>query len=418
MMTSRASLALLPLLLIACDSSEASRGAGGTVIDTVGDTIVARSSGSGRWGDSVAVRQEVSIGELDGADAYTFGMITGAVEEPDGSILVLDAQVPVVRRYSPEGKHLGDVGRKGSGPGELLQPTDLELLPDGRIIVSDPRNARINVYTRDGAPVETWPIPGNSFASDQLQVTGDGAVFVRIGMGTPASPRALMRVGPAGTPADTILFPTDATEQPMLIAQRIVDGVPRMTSRNPVPFTTGMVSALMPDGRFLQGTSDRYVLEHARADGKLFRIEKHWEPARLDPDEKAYNEEWGTAMMRNTDPSWRWNGPPIPDTKPAFRSITVGAEGRIWVSKYTPGERIPDAEPAESWPGGPKLPAARWRSPTAYDVFEADGTYLGEVVLPARSALLHASGDGVILRLRDDLDVQRVARFRLEPAAR
>ena len=46
--------------------------------------------------------------------------------------------------------------------------------------------------------------------------------------------------------------------------------------------------------------------------------------------------------MRRLVPSWRWNGPAIPKTKPIIRALYAGEDGRIWVQLHQPGRRIVD----------------------------------------------------------------------------
>ena len=112
-------------------------------------------------------------------------------------------------------------------------------------------------------------------------------------------------------------------------------------------------------------------------------------------------------------PGWRWDGPPIPDEKPAFGDLYAGRDGRIWVGVPQEGieEDNPDYDPREEG----SLPT-RWREPTAFDVFEEEGVYLGRVEAPADFSAYPTpvfDGDHVWAVTRDELGVQRVVRFRL-----
>jgi DNA-binding beta-propeller fold protein YncE len=53
-------------------------------------------------------------------------------------------------RFNKDGKYLGEFGKKGSGPGEFIQPHALALAPDGTLIVGDRSNNRVQVLTTDG----------------------------------------------------------------------------------------------------------------------------------------------------------------------------------------------------------------------------------------------------------------------------
>ena len=118
--------------------------------------------------------------------------------------------------------------------------------------------------------------------------------------------------------------------------------------------------------------------------------------------------------MRRLDPSWRWNGPPIPPTKPVLRALYAGKDGRIWARLYQPGERLPDDE-LEPGPDG-LPPVAQFREPVVFDVFEKDGRYLGRVASPARFSTRPRPifrGGHVRSTERDELGVQYVVRYRI-----
>ena len=70
--------------------------------------------------------------------------------------------------------------------------------------------------------------------------------------------------------------------------------------------------------------------------------------------------------------------PPIPHTKPFYRTLLTGEHGRVWVHRHT--QAIETNTPPELNPNRP--PRLTWQEPGVYGVFESDGTYLGEVLVP------------------------------------
>ena len=139
----------LAVAVVACGTGSPSDG-WQAVRDTVGDTVVVRTVAGSIWGDTARLVAELRIGSLDGADEYVLGDPV-SLEGGNGAVYVVDGQVPVVRAYHAEtGEHLRDIGREGSGPGEYGAPDGVAVLPDGRVLVRDPRNARINVYSPRG----------------------------------------------------------------------------------------------------------------------------------------------------------------------------------------------------------------------------------------------------------------------------
>jgi hypothetical protein len=106
------------------------------------------------------------------------------------------------------------------------------------------------------------------------------------------------------------------------------------------------------------------------------------------------------ASLRRTDPAWRWTGPEIPKIKPAYKSLRVGLDGRIWVSVSTPAVKTADTTEV-------------WQEPTSYDLFEANGTYLGRIGVPPRVRLSAMRGDRVWAAAFDADDVPTIRRYRI-----
>jgi hypothetical protein len=61
-----------------------------------------------------------------------------------------------ISRFTKDGKYLRSFGRLGSGPGEFKTPHDLTLDPQGRLLVADRGNHRIQVLDQDGNFIEEW----------------------------------------------------------------------------------------------------------------------------------------------------------------------------------------------------------------------------------------------------------------------
>ncbi|MGH7130044.1 MAG: hypothetical protein ACREIV_15845, partial [Planctomycetaceae bacterium] len=135
--------------------------------DTVGDTIVVRTTAGSAWGQAKTLVPELTIGVLEGDEAYMLGSITSLAVSTSGEIHALDRQVPVLRKYGRDGRHIANFGREGGGPGEYKSPDGgLVVFPDGRVAARDPGNARIQIFAQDGAPLAEWPLPsGGGFST-------------------------------------------------------------------------------------------------------------------------------------------------------------------------------------------------------------------------------------------------------------
>lgn len=401
--------------LAAACSGDADRPSLEVVRDTVADTVVVRTVAGSAWGGPATLEPEVTIGVLEGDEEYMFGQLRGLAVGSEGRIFALDGQIPAVRVYGPDGSYERTLGRSGGGPGEFGRPDGLLMLSDGRLVVRDVGNARLQVFGPDLEPTETWPVISGSFSTSTQPSLGRGDTILTPVVDTREDIQnwrtGLQRVTPDGTIVDTLMVPDVDYEAPTLEARREgPDG--SSVSINSVPFSPGEYWAWHPDGFFLHGVSDAYGFSLLRADAPL-RIERVVEPVAVSGGEKSSAEAATTRNMRNTDPSWRWNGPGIPDAKPHFSRLYTGTDGRIWVQVPRPGIEVENLDHDPSVPGS--TPTV-WRQPVAFDVFESDGTFLGTVTAPegfSTNPTPIFDGDRVWSVTRDDLGVQRIVRWRV-----
>jgi hypothetical protein len=404
-------LILASLVTAACSSADATARTATIEFDTIGDTIVARVQGAPLWGESVTLVEEVRIGELEGPEEYTFGTVVSMAVDSGGTMYVLDQQALTVRVYDAAGRHVRDIGRSGSGPGELKQPHSLDFMPDGRLAVRDFGNARINFYDASGESAGTLTIPGGFFTSTPMQVDTLGRIYTSViadRIEGQMFRTAYQRFGADGSTQDTIRRPRPDFQSHALTA-RTPDG--SGMSATSVPFSPGPQWTLDRGGNVVWGISNEYAI-HTTRDGRPFRITRTIEPVPVQAAEKAAEEERVLLNMRRTQPGWSWQGPAIPDAKPFFGTLIVAHDGRIWVQVRQPGVRQPADPDAERAPGAP-APVDRWVEPPVYDVFEPDGTWLARIHAPERFIPMFIRGDHVWGMQRDEYDVNYVVRLRI-----
>ena len=407
--------AVATLALGACGGRTSSDGPQ-VVRDTIGDTLVVRTVSGSMWVDPATLAPEVSIGEMDSEDLnYLFGQINSMAVASDGTIYVLDRQAAELRAYSPDGTWLRTIGKRGEGPGELKQPSAIAILSDGRILVRDPGNGRIQVYAPDGSALVEWPVVRGGFqTSDPLWTDRRDNSYIRVLLDPTADlshwRMGLARIGSDGTPHDTMAVPTSGFEERYVEARSGEEGH-QSVSRNSVPFAPQEQWSFHPDGYFIHAVTTDYRIDLLRRDAPPLRIERVYEPAPVQPGEKDQSEQRIVRNMRQMAPGWKWNGPPIPDEKPPFGIVMCGEDGRLWVLVSQPAveEPNPDYDPKDS-----DSTPTRWREPVVLDVFQPDGTYLGQVKAPDDFSMYPPPvfrRDTVWAVTRDDLGVQRVVRF-------
>lgn len=116
-----------------------------------------------------------SIGVELGDSNYVFGAINNATVGPGGDIFVVDRIKCCIFRYSPDGEFIQQIGRRGSGPGEMLQPGFTAVMDDGSIAIYDGELGwqRYNSEgTSIGSRILLRPFPMQMMSADSSDILG------------------------------------------------------------------------------------------------------------------------------------------------------------------------------------------------------------------------------------------------------
>jgi len=113
-----------------------------------------------------------------GAPGLPFNWPTKAVVSPAGDIFVADGYMQNrVHRFSPAGALLYSWGEDGAAPGQLNEPHSIALDHQGRVLVADRKNNRIQVFDAGGAYLAEWKDPDMVMPHD-ISVGPDGRAYV------------------------------------------------------------------------------------------------------------------------------------------------------------------------------------------------------------------------------------------------
>ncbi len=340
----------------------------GTLVSCGGDAAVPDTA-LGEWGAPATLAEELRVGALESDEvAYMLGRITALVPDGEGGVYVFDDRVPAIRHFNAEGTYVKTIGAKGSGPGEYEDVLlGMDHLPDGRLIVRDPRNRRLTIYAPDGAFSEQWGLDSGLYTSRAMHVDRNGQVYVRI-VTSPRQPdqpfeTGLLRLDAEGAPVDTLHAPAMPGDE-----------LPPSGY-----FSVGVEWDLHPDGYVVVGRSDAYAIELRKPAGTVV-LQRDMERVELNSEERA---EWEAVREWQIETQGQFMSqlpPPTPSIKPIYRSIYAGKDGSIWVQRYVAAVKTDQ----EGQPPPPERapPRRTWREPAVYDVFRDDGTFLGEVHVP------------------------------------
>lgn len=419
------------------------------------DTIV-RQAGVPRHAGIATLVPELSVGTVDGPIEYAFVRVTDIASGPDGSFFVLDVPfgaTPFLRQYDASGRYVRTIGRLGRGPGEYTGPAGITVLSDGRILLLDGLGARINLYSPRGEFIDTWQM--RDYRSDF--VTGTGGALMRRGPDDivtiearvrraerPMTPDrfarvVVIRLRSDGTMIDTIPEP-ELSQPPGASVARVnrrPDGTIGSFAVSTVPYAPQAMWAWSPLGYAVTGIASRYAFELRvppvssavwNEGDPVISIRRAYTPITVAREERSARADRLRAALERGTGTVEGPIPPVPDRKPPYTSIAVGDDGRFWVHISTPSEKYAPPPPEArrtagmsgasggapaTRPAGTPLPVVPWREPTVYDVFEPDGTYLGQVGVPYDTRLVRMKGDIVWAVVVNEDDVPIVKRYRL-----
>lgn len=118
---------------------------------------------------------EGTVGESAGTILYEPTNLTAT---PDGRLVLFDFGTGSVREFATDGEELWHFGRKGQGPGEFAGATDVDVAPNGDIMVLDPLNRRITRLDSSGRLLEMTRVPRGAAPSCLLPPPKDGRLIL------------------------------------------------------------------------------------------------------------------------------------------------------------------------------------------------------------------------------------------------
>jgi len=375
------------------------------VRETHGDTVVVRTVRGSIWQDTLTLVPEVSIGALDGDEAYVLGAIAGLDVDDAGRIYAVDRQAQDMRVFSAEGEHLRTIGRGGEGPGEFHVPDQVRVTNDNRIVVRD-APWRFSVFSADGEYLGGWLLRSGFSTTTPFFLDAQERVL------NPTVPGSLVRYQLDGSVVDTVPEPSRGYEPPRL--EITMEGGHASYS---IPFMPSERWGMTRDGRFLFGLTRDYRIERWEPDGTVLRVERAVGPVPVSTGEASQAREGLTRRIRRSNnPSWHWQGPEVPSHKPPWLSVFAGMDGSIWVFRSTVAVEQPDPawDPQHPQDGFP----TQWAAPRVADVFDVEGRYLGPVKIPDEMRLYPSpvfSEESAWAVSMHELGYPQIVRYRLMP---
>jgi hypothetical protein len=155
-------------------------------IETIDGVRVVHNEKGGKWGKNpqVSIKLFQTIGDLNTEDEnLAFNSPSDLAMDSSGNIYILDSGNQRIQKFTPEGKYLATIGRKGQGPGEFNYPRSLDIDGQGNLYVLDPFVKKIQVISPQGKELKTILLLKDIIFKTRLLRTGRFAASVFLGRG-------------------------------------------------------------------------------------------------------------------------------------------------------------------------------------------------------------------------------------------
>jgi hypothetical protein len=340
---------------------------------------------------------DLAIGVAEGDPHLMFGDIRGIEASGDGTIYVLDYQTSEIRAYDAQGRYLRTLTRQGSGPGELRRANGIILVGDSALWIQDHGQWMMIAVDLNGEELTRFTMPVLSYGYvwsgiidhrgrfwKEVIVSDEPRQYPPKDGLTEDHARGYLKSYDPRTETTDSIYVGDLTYR-TLIARNNQGGY----SYRAVPYTPRRISVVDPAGGFWQvsGTAYRIARLDEQGDTALV-IEVAADPIPVtEQDRERASKGVGEESPEQQRLAQQIAGA-MPEVKPWITGLVMDDVGRLWAQRTAT-----DGEPA------------------IYDVFRADGGYVGTVTLsftpyfPIR--IRHGRVYGAV---RDSLDVPSVVR--------
>lgn len=378
----------------------------GTMLDSAGITVV-HNSAEGLWGpdEGWELEEVFRVGGLDADEAGQFSMVVGVDADDAGRVYVADQQARRIQVFHPDGGHAATLGSPGEGPGEFGPALSGVFVSGTQVRAPDLTNQRVNLFTLDGEPDGSIPFLLTGGVPVRWDEARSGALAAQLrgmavdGMAELAAGDPVVTVQGGDAEPDTVGF------LPKGESVSFAGGQPRIRL-----FESEPLWDVDETGRFVSGMNSDYRIE-VRRDRTLERVITRPFQRRLVTDREK---DRILDMLRDLMMSQGVPPEALPQVLgatefaehyPAFAQLLLGPDGTLWVQRIQTADQVD--ETAEFDPQD--LGSPDW------DVFDAEGRFLGVVTMPAGFQPVRLVEDVLYGVERDDFDVQSVVGYRLSP---
>ncbi|MBC7361587.1 MAG: 6-bladed beta-propeller [Candidatus Aminicenantes bacterium] len=324
----------------------------------------ARPSGT----ETLTLKKELTIGKLEEGGSL-FGTIAGAAVTADGRIVVLDSKEKKIKIFDPAGKLLKEFGREGQGPGEWSMPVGLQLVSNRQLIVADGGGRKLVYLDLEGNLLKEV-----SYAKKLalMKIIERGSCYLATEMGLEGN-SLTYNVALYDANFDQ-LFKIDTLLMPMPTGGSKIN-----------PFDTAYDYCLDSKGNIIYGRATAYEIKYFTPEGKLFKVvRKEYQPQAISEKDKQDI----LKMIPETAGINLKEMLAFPEKYPAFSSLFVDEEDRLYVRTYERG---------------------KVRDSYVVDIFNQEGKLIARCEMPEGGFLM--KGGKLYAVEKDEEDYQYLSRY-------
>ena len=394
-------LASFQICLSACapgpssDVQVARRDSAGVVI--VENHGVPALNGGGWTVDSTPT---LTIGSVEGDDAFLFYGVSGGHRLADGRIGVVSAGRREVRFFGADGTHISTFGQRGGGPEEFENPVLVGAMSDTLVVV-DRAHHRLTYMHPDVGFVRLARVsdevggflnPSGLFSNGQSVFGGafDMRRFGELHNGMNRGHTFYRSCNPDGSLA------TDFGDQ--LGAEFFIgdlEGAGQESRPALIPFAKGPIATVSPTHLYFSDQG-QWEIEVFAPSGTLVRlIRTDWVPISVTPADGVLYVEDAVAEIGDPDQkaqARQYLGDlPLPEFFPPFGEMKADLLGFLWVRDF-------------EMPGAESLP---------WSVFDPEGALVARVTLPEHFNPMEIGADYILGVGRDEMDVEYIRMYSL-----
>ncbi len=346
---------------------------------------------------SVAFQAETTIDESGLPEGEFFEGIVDIGFDGAGNIYLCDIRACNVKKFSPEGKFLKIIGRKGQGPGEFNMPSQIAVTSN-RLFIYDMGNRRLCAMTTDGEYIKSIGIQNTEGRPRNMQALPGGDIIVE---------REIIYFAEQDRPQDCLIqvFSPDLELKKTISSHQVLRNkfrnIQGMFSNIVQPFSPDVFWDVAPDGKIVIGLAEDYTVEiHHPEKGILSSFKHTNEPVKVTEKDK---ERFFSAITFSTSEGGRSELPKeikklteFPKTKSAFDALLVDSEGNILVHTV---RKDPDG------------------STPKFDAFDQEGKFIGTANITGLKAFPRGAlvgKDGIWIVERDEEGQSKVVKYRID----